>query len=316
MKVIFTGTAPFAVASLEAVIASPHDVLAVVTQPDKPHGRGLEMRISPVKEVALAHSIPVLQPANIAYAAAVAEIKSFDPIGVMIVVAYGQKIPSELLSWPKFGVVNVHGSILPKYRGAAPIQRAIIAGETRTGVTTMLMDEGWDTGDILLQQSIDILPNENAGELSERLALLGAGLLTRTLEGLEVGAIAPIPQDPELASPAHSLQRDAGFIDWTRDAHSIVNLVRGCTPRPGAFTRAKGAQVKIWKSTVADCGDVTGEPGQITAIDDAGVTVAAGNGCVRLIDVQPESRKQMSAADYARGAKLAPGDRFDARIAP
>jgi len=313
VKVIFTGTSPFAVPSLEAVIASSHEVLAVVTQPDKPHGRGLEMRISPVKEVALAHSIPVLQPEQIAEPGSIAQAKSYGPIGTMIVVAYGQKIPSELLIWPKFGVVNVHGSILPKYRGAAPIQHALIAGETQTGVTTMLMDEGWDTGDILLQQSLDILPNENAGELSERLALLGAGLLTRTLEGLEAGAIAAIPQDPELASRAHSLARDAGFIDWTRDAHGIVDLVRGCTPRPGAFTRIKGAQVKIWKSAVADCGGVKGEPGQVTAIDDLGITIAAGDGCVRLIDVQPESRKQMSAADFARGAKLARGDQFEKR---
>lgn len=297
--------------SLEALIASPHEVLAVVTQPDKPKGRGQQMQVSLVKQVALAHSIPIMQPVDISAPDSIAEMKSYGDVGAMVVVAYGQKIPLELLTWPPYGVINVHGSILPKYRGAAPIQHALIAGETETGVTTMRMDEGWDTGDILLQESIHIYPDENAGELAERLALLGARLLTRTLEGLEAGSIVPIAQDSELASFAHSLAKDAGFIDWALDANSIVNLVRGCTPRPGAFTRMKGVQIRIWKAVVVpgECGKH--EPGEIAAIESGGVIMAAGDGCVRLVEVQPESRKQMSAFDYANGAKLAPGDRFD-----
>lgn len=312
MKVIFTGTSDFAVPSLEAVIASHHDILAVVTQPDKPSGRGQGMHISPVKEVALAHNIPILQPEKIKEA--VDEIKALGPIGVMIVVAYGQKIPLALLEWPAKGVVNVHGSILPKYRGAAPIQHAIMAGETETGVTTMLMDEGWDTGDILLQDTLAIGPTETAGELSDRLALLGGKLLIRTLEGLEDGTIGPIPQDDDLATLAHSLPRDAGVIDWSLPADVIVNRVRGCIPKPGAFTKHNGSLLKVWNAVIEKPAGRLGEPGEALTVQDKGVTVAAGDGSVRLIDVQPESRKRMRAADYARGAKLTAGDRLEIRF--
>jgi methionyl-tRNA formyltransferase len=312
MRVIFAGTSDFAVPSLEALIASPeHELLAVITQPDRPKGRGREMQLSPVKEVALAHGYPILQPEKISAPESLAEIKSYGPIGAMVVVAYGQKIPLELLEWPRRGVVNVHGSILPKYRGAAPIQHALIAGEKQTGVTTMLMDEGWDTGDILLQESLDILPDENAGELGARLALLGSRLLIRTLDGLEDGTVAPIPQDGELATMARSLGPDAGAIDWTRPADVIVNQVRGCTPRPGAYTRHNGSVVKIWKARVGRTGERLGEPGRIIAVHGDCVEVAAGEGSVDIIEAQAESRKRMSAADFARGAKLSPGDRFD-----
>lgn len=311
MKVIFTGTTPFAVPSLEAVIASAHELLAVVTQPDKPRGRGREMRMSPVKEIALAHSIPVIQPDNIGDPGSAAEITGCGALGAMIVVAYGQKIPPELLNWPKHGVINVHGSILPKYRGAAPIQHAIIAGEKHTGVTTMLMDEGWDTGEMLLQEVIEIYPNENAGELGERLALLGAKLLIRTLEGLEAGTINPIPQDEQLASLARSLRRDAGVIDWSRASNDIVNLIRGCTPKPGAFAYLRGLQLKIWAVAVEVAGNNLGKPGQIIEIAKDGIVVAAGTGSVKLLDVQGESRRRMGASDFARGAELSTADRFD-----
>lgn len=314
MKVIFTGTSEFAVPSLEAVIASPHEVLAVITQPDKPKGRGQGMHISPIKEIALAHDIPILQPEKISAPESVEQIKALGPIGTMIVVAYGQKIPTVLLEWPKKGVVNVHGSILPKYRGAAPIQHAIMAGEKETGVTTMLMDEGWDTGDILLQDTLQIAPHETAGELSDQLALLGAKLLVRTLEGLEDGSVAPIPQDEELASFAHSLARDAGVIDWELPADVIVNRVRGCVPRPGAFTKHHDHALKIWHAVVDNPQGKLGEPGTVLEVGDGSVTIAAAEGSVRLVEVQPESRKRMSAADYARGAKLAAGDRFDVRF--
>ena len=313
MKVVFAGTSPFAVPSLEAVIASPHELLAVVTQPDRPRGRGRGVQMPPVKEIALAHSIPLLQPEKIGDPASVAEITDLGPVGAMIVVAYGQKISSELLQWPKYGVINVHGSILPKYRGAAPVQHAIIAGEKQTGVTTMLMDEGWDTGDMLLQQAVEIYPNENAGELDARLALLGAKLLTRTLELVEAGTVNPIPQDDQLASLARSLPRDAGVIDWSRAPNDIVNLVRGCTPRPGAFAYLNDLQVKIWSAAVQDMGKNLGEPGQIIEIAKDGIVVAAGTGSVKLLDVQGESRRRMSAADFARGGKLSVGDRFELR---
>ncbi len=300
--------------SLEAVIASPHDVAAVITQPDKPRGRGLDTQVSPVKEVALAHAIPILQPEKISSPESVEQIKSVGHIGAMIVVAYGQKISSELLAWPEHGAVNVHGSILPKYRGAAPIQQAIIMGETQTGVTTMLMDEGWDTGDILLQEVLDIPPDENAGELSQRLSLLGARLLIRTLSGLELGTISPIPQDDDLASIARSLRRDGGVIDWSSPAESIVNIVRGCTPKPGAFTRISGVMVKVWSAAVDTSDGSAGEPGEIVRIGDGAIVASAGSGRVALLELQAQSRKRMPAADFARGAKLAARDRFDVRF--
>ena len=314
MKIIFAGTSEFAVPTLEALIASPYEVVAVVTQPDKPKGRGREMQMPPVKVIALAHSIPVLQPEKMRDPASIAEIKAFGPVGAMVVAAYGQIVPPELLSWPAHGCINVHGSILPKYRGAAPIQHALIAGEKQTGVTTMLMDEGLDTGDILLQKAVDIYPNENAGDLTQRLALLGAELLIKTLVGLEEGTIAPIPQTHDLATIARSLKRDAGAIDWTRAADDIVNLIRGCTPRPGAFTKLGGTQVKVWGAVVAERDGQVGDPGEILGVDKDGIVVAAGSGSVRLMEVQPESRKKMSAAEFARGG-LKAGERFEVRAA-
>lgn len=314
MKTIFVGTSEFAVPCLEAVIASHHEILAVVTQPDRPHGRGMGLQMSPVKEIASAHLFPILQPERISSPESIAQIKSLGPIGAMIVVAYGQKIPTELLEWPAHGVVNVHGSILPKYRGAAPIQHALISGERQTGVTTMLMDEGWDTGDILLQDVIDITPDENAAELARRLSFAGARLLVRTLEGLEDGSVAPVPQDDELATIARSLEREDGAIDWALPAAAIVNRIRGCTPRPGAFTRLNDQMIKIWKASVDRPDGLQGEPGQIIRVDDHGIAVAASEGSVLLTDLQPESRKRTPAADFARGAHLKPGDRFEVRF--
>lgn len=312
MEVVFVGTSDFAVPLLEALIASAHEAVAVVTQPDRPRGRSGKPQMTPVKEIALAHSIPVLQPERLRKPEAIDEIKQCGAIGAMIVAAYGQIIPPELLSWPKYGCINVHGSILPKYRGAAPIQHALMAGEKQTGVTTMLMDEGLDTGDILLQKALDIGPNESYGELSQRLAWLGAELLIRTLNDLEDGTVAAIPQDDELATEARSLTREAGAIDWSQSADEVVNVVRGCTPRPGAFTRLCDAQIKIWKAVVSSRDAEKGTPGEIIAIDQEGIEVAAGSGSVRLLEVQPESRKRMSAADFARGG-LRVCQRFDLR---
>jgi methionyl-tRNA formyltransferase len=315
MKVIFTGTSDFAVPSLEALIASPqHDLLAVITQPDRPKGRGHKVAVSPVKEIASAHAIPILQPEKIKTSESIESIKEFGPIGALIVVAYGQKIPTELINLPSHGTVNVHGSILPKYRGAAPIQHALLAGETQTGVTTMLMDEGWDTGDMLLQESLDILPDEDYGELSKRLALLGPRLLIRTLNGLEDGTVTPIPQNHELATLAHSIGPQAGEIDWSKPADVIVNQVRGCTPKPGAFTRYNGVLVKIWKASINKPDAKVGEPGEVIAIHNGRIEVAAGTGSVDLIEVQAESRKRMSAADFARGSNLTVGGRFDVKL--
>lgn len=312
MRVIFAGTSDFAVPCIEVLIASPrHELLAVITQPDRPTGRGRELRQSPVKEIAVAHGCPVLQPEKIRAPGSLEQIKAYGPIGALVVVAYGQKIPPDLLNWPERGVVNVHGSILPKYRGAAPIQHALIAGETQTGVTTMLMDEGWDTGDILLQETLDIEPDETAGELSPRLAIIGSRLLIRTLDGLEDGALSPVPQDDDLATLAPSLSAEAGHIDWSRPADTLVNQVRGCTPKPGAFTKRLGKLVKVWRACVCKPDCSVAEPGEVVAIHGGRVEVAAGTGTVDLVDVQTEGRRRVSAADYARGTRLTPGDRFD-----
>ncbi|NLN74877.1 MAG: methionyl-tRNA formyltransferase [Armatimonadetes bacterium] len=311
MKVVFAGTSEFAVPALEALIGSEHEVVGVITQPDKPKGRGRELNMSPVKLVALANSIPVIQPEKIRLPQSIADVKAnYGAIDAMVVAAYGQIVPQELLDWPALGCINVHGSILPKYRGAAPVHYALICGEKQTGITTMMMDAGLDTGDILLQSVLDIDPEENTGELMGRLARLGADVLLRTLSGIADGAIAPIPQDNNLATSAPSLKRDAGAIDWSRPAAVIVNLIRGCTPRPGAFSRLDGSQVKVFKATLSDG---SGEPGQILSADNNGIVVAAGEGSVRLLEVQPESRKRMSAADFARGG-VKVGRRFDVRI--
>lgn len=313
MRTVFAGTSEFAVPSLQALVDSGHEVLAVITQPDRPSGRGGQIRMSPVKLAALDCNLPVLQPEKISDPEFVARLKSLGQIDVMVVVAYGQKIPAEILSWPRFGVINVHGSLLPKYRGAAPVQHALIAGESKTGVTTMLLDEGWDTGDILLQREVEILPEEDAGELSNRLSRIGAELLLTTLDALEKGTLKPIPQDHAAATYARALDRDAGSIDWSLPAASIVNLVRGCTPKPGAFTVRDGALVKIWRARVESESEEETVPGEVVAIDRDGIVVATGRGLVRLLEVQPESRRRMSAAEYAAGARLKVGDRFDVR---
>ncbi len=313
LRVVFAGTSEFAVPSLEALMASDHQVLAVITQPDKPTGRGGRLQMPPVKQVALERNLPVLQPEKISDPEFVTHLKGLGAVEAMIVVAYGQKIPSDILCWPKFGVINVHGSLLPKYRGAAPVQHVLIVGEKRTGVTTMLIDEGWDTGPILLQRDVEILPEENAGELSQRLAKVGADLLIETLEGLERGTITPVPQDHSIATYAPSLKSDAGLIDWSASAETIVNLIRGCTPKPGAFTSRNELLLKVWRARIEQVDGQHESPGEVVAIDREGVVVASGLGLVRLLEVQPASRRRMSAADYALGARLKPGDRFDVK---
>ncbi len=309
MRIVFMGSAALACPSLERLLTSALNVVGVVTQPDRPKGRDLRPAACPVRAHIGQREIPILTPINVNSPESIAQLRSWRP-DLIVVVAYGQILKPALLAIPARGCLNVHASLLPRYRGAAPIQWAIARGETQTGVTTMFMDAGLDTGDILLQSVLDIDPEENTGELMGRLARLGADVLLRTLSGIADGAIAPIPQDNNLATSAPSLKRDAGAIDWSRPAAVIVNLIRGCTPRPGAFSRLDGSQVKVFKATLSDG---SGEPGQILSADNNGIVVAAGEGSVRLLEVQPESRKRMSAADFARGG-VKVGRRFDVRI--
>jgi len=308
MRVLFMGTSNFAVPTLRALIASRHEVIGVVTQPDRPSGRGLGLTFSPVKTVALDMGLSIFQPEKVSSPDFVETVRALSP-DVIVVAAFGQILSQDLLEIPRYGCLNVHASLLPKYRGAAPVSHALFDGETRTGVTIMLMDAGLDTGPILLQREVEIMPEDNQGTLESRLADLGANLLVEALDRLEEGTITPVPQDDSLATKAPSLKREQCQIDWTKPATRIVNLVRGCTPRPGAYTWWKGKELRVWQCRV--CDNTPGaSPGEIVSVGKDGIVVASGAGSVLLEEVQPENRKRMTAADFARGQHITPGMHF------
>jgi methionyl-tRNA formyltransferase len=300
MRVIFLGTPAFAVPTLEALVAANHDVISVVTQPDRPRGRGQQLTASPVKEAALRHTLPIYQPERIRRPEAVAALAELAP-DVMIVVGYGQIVPQSIIDIPPHGIVNVHASLLPKYRGAGPVQWAIANGETRTGVTTMRIDAGLDTGAMLLKAATDIAPEETAVELGARLAALGAGLLIETLANIAV--IAPQKQDPAQATYAPLLKKEDGLIDWRQPAQAIHNRVRGFQPWPGAYTRFRGRQLHIWKSRVT--GPAAGEPGRLLLHP---LRAVCSEGALELIEVQLEGRNRIAAEAFANGQRLTAGD--------
>jgi methionyl-tRNA formyltransferase len=300
MRLIFLGTPAFAVPTLEAV-ARAHDVISVVTQPDRPKGRGQELAPPPVKEAALRLGLPVYQPERIRRPEALEHLAQLAP-EIMVVVGYGQIIPQAVIDLAPRGIVNVHASLLPKYRGAAPVQWAIMNGETRTGVTTMQINAGLDTGDILLARETEIAPEETALELGERLAALGADLLIETLAALERRAITPRRQDDAQATYAPILKKEDGAISWDWSASAIHNRVRGLVPWPGAHTRFRGQLLHIWRARVAD-GRSAFPPGQVLA--GPGFRVASGDGgIIELLEVQIEGRKRMSAEAFANGQRL------------
>ncbi|MCS6816460.1 MAG: methionyl-tRNA formyltransferase [Blastocatellia bacterium] len=313
MRVIFMGTPEAAVPTLQRIL-SEHEVLAVFTQPDRPVGRHQVLTPPPVKEVAQAHGIPVYQPEKLKTNEEVhALIRALSP-EVIVVVAYGKILPGWLLSIPPLGCVNVHFSLLPKYRGAAPVQWAIAMGETVTGVTTMLMDEGLDTGPILLQRACEIGPEETAPEVTERLAHMGAELLSETLEGLRVGRIEPKPQEEAQASWAPLLRREHGWVDWTLPAEAIRNRIRGFQPWPGAWTTLHGARLILWKAQ-ADVGrpgeELSFPPGTVSAIERDAFVVACGEGTrLRITEVQLEGRRRLPAGEFLKGARLSVGLRL------
>lgn len=304
MRLVFLGTPAFAVPTLEALVAAGHDVGCVVTQPDRPSGRGQQLTASPVKEAALRFRLPVYQPERIRRPDAVAALAGLQPDAI-IVVGYGQIIPQSAIDIPPHGIINVHASLLPKYRGAGPVQWAIANGETRTGVTTMRIDAGLDTGDMLLKTETDIGPDETAVELGARLAAMGAKLLVETLERIE--SIAPQKQDPAQATYAPLLKKEDGLIDWRQPAQAIHNRVRGFQPWPGAYTRFRGQQLHIWKSR-----GVAGEPGQPGRLLihplRAVCGLPAGNAALELIEVQLEGRKRIAAEAFANGQRIVAGD--------
>jgi methionyl-tRNA formyltransferase len=306
MRIVFLGSGVFSIPSFEALLGRGHTIAALVTQPDREKGRGRAVAPPPLKPLAEARGIPVLQPRRIREA--VEPLKALSP-EVQVVVAYGQILPRSVLDIPPRGTVNVHASLLPRYRGAAPIQWALVRGEEETGVTTMLLDEGLDTGPILLQEKTPIGPEETAGVLQDRLARLGAGVLLETLGRLESGTLAPTPQDPALATLAPPLRKEDGILRWDETAASLARRVRGLNPWPGAATRFEGRALKILRARAGAGSDAA--PGTVTGIEEEGIRVACREGTLLLLEVQPESRNAMRASDFARGVRLSPGARLD-----
>jgi methionyl-tRNA formyltransferase len=306
MKLVFMGSGAFALPSLERLLASPeHRVEALFTQPDKPAGRGHRLRPPPTKAPVAARGIPVYQPAKVRATEAVELVRGLAP-ECIVVVAYGQIIPKSILELPPKGIINVHGSLLPAYRGAAPIQWAIARGETRTGVTTMLMDEGLDTGPVLLQDALEIGPEDTAESLEPKLAELGAELLTETLSRWARDAIVPAPQDDALASLAPRIKKEDAAVDWTVPAREIACRVRAFRPWPIAFTELLGRELKIWRAReIALPGSAP--PGAIVALEASGFVVACGSASALLLEeVQVAGKARVPAADFARGQRLAP----------
>ena len=308
MRVIFFGTPDFAAYSLRVLLETGKDVVAVVTQPDRPRGRGRRLSPPPVKELANAEGLPVMQPETIRSGDFAEELSSLEP-DVVAVVAYGRIVPHSILKLPPMGCVNVHASLLPKYRGAAPVQWAIINGEDRTGVTTMLMDEGLDTGDILLQEETAIGEDDDAMSLGARLSVLGASLLSRTLEGLASGSIKPCPQSGE-ASYAPPLKKEDGRIDWSLPATRLFNFIRGTYPWPGAYCSFRGERVTIVRASMAEAGSGCA-PGTIVSISPGSVGVCTGYGILGLLDLKPQGKKVMSAGAFVRGRHAKEGEAFD-----
>lgn len=304
MKIVFMGTPDFAVPSLNALSISKKDIAAVVTQPDKPSGRGKKLTPPPVKTVALNSGIRVLQPERIKDEAFVNTIKEINP-DVIVVAAYGKILPAKILHLPKYGCINVHASLLPKYRGAAPINWAIINGEKETGITIMQMDEGLDTGGILLQKGIEITKEDTAGTLSNKLSKIGAGLLIEGLSAIEKGGIKAIPQDNSKSSYAPMLKKEDGQIDWTKGAEDIYNMVRGMDPWPGAFTYYKGELWKVWKVRHGDTGK--GRPGEILTADKDRIDVVSKDSVISILEIQPANKKRMPVSDFLRGNKIEKG---------
>ncbi len=303
MKVVFMGTPDFAVNTLAAIIEAGHEVAAVVTQPDKARGRSGELKMPPVKELAVEHNLKVYQPVKIKDSDMEEVLREINP-DVIVVVAFGQILPKSILELPKYGCVNVHASLLPKYRGAAPIQWAVIDGEEYSGVTTMQMDVGVDTGDMLMVEKYKLAEDETGGSLFERLAVLGAKLLVKTLDGLEKGTIIPVKQG-EGATHAAKLDKQIGLIDFSKSAVEIERLIRGLNPWPSAYTGLNGKTIKIWKASVDKDGKAGA--GEIYSVDKNSFSVGTAEGGLVITEVQLEGKKRMSVHDFLLGTNIETG---------
>ncbi len=320
LRIVFMGTPDFSVPALEALAMSQHEIVGVFCQPDRAKGRGNKMQVPPVKACALAHNLPVYQPNRLSSHELQKQIEELAP-HLIIVIAYGKIIPSWLLDIPPLGCINMHASILPKYRGAAPIQWAILEGETETGITVMQMDEGMDTGDILKTFSLPILPNETAGELFDRLAKLSGEAIVPVVESLLEGELVPQKQDHEKATYTHKITKEMGHINWEKDGETICHQIRGLNPWPSAFTVIKNTRFKIHKANISTNASMSFEahdnkpnvksdfpPGAIIAMDRDTFTVQTGKGIVSVLEVQPDNKKKMSGGDFCRGWGVSIGD--------
>lgn len=309
MRVVFMGTPDFAVGTLEKLVEAGYEVVGVVTQPDKPKGRGKAMQPTPVKEAALKHGLTVFQPKRVREEAFQETLRELAP-EVIVVVAFGQIIPDSILELPKYGCINVHASLLPKYRGAAPIQWAVIDGEKTAGVTIMKMDAGLDTGDMYAVSEIPLAADETGGSLFDRLSALGAQLLADSLPKIVSGELVPVPQPAESPNGyARMITKEDGRIDWSRPAEELERRIRGVIPWPGAFSRLKDKTLKIWKAELLE-EDSDLEPGQVTAAGKEGLTVQTGKGQIRITDLQLEGKKRMEAAAFLRGYPVETGTRL------
>lgn len=306
MRVLFMGTPDFAVNALEALIQSEHEVVGVVTQPDKPKGRGKEMQFTPVKECAVKYNIPVFQPAKVKTEEGVETLRSFGA-DIFVVAAFGQILSKEILDMPKYGCINIHASLLPKYRGAAPIQWAVIDGEKQSGVTIQQMNEGIDTGDILLKSVVDLEPKETGESLYEKLSKAGGELILQVLPMIEAGTIEPEKQDDSKSTHAGKLTKALGCIRWEKSAEEIERLVRGLNSWPSAYTSLHGKTLKIWEAEVGEQ-SAEGKPGTIAAVTKTDMIVNTGNGQLILKTVQLEGKKRMAVRDFLLGYKVEKGE--------
>ena len=306
MRVVFMGTPDFAVQSLNALVDAGHEVTAVITQPDRPKGRGNKMAFPEVKTRALELGLPVHQPDSVKDGAFLELLKSYDP-EVIVVVAFGRILPQAVLDLPPYGCVNVHGSLLPEYRGAAPMQRAIIDGKKVTGITTMFMAKGMDTGDMLLKKEIEILPTDNFEDLHDKMAVAGADLLLETIDGLEAGTIERIPQDDALATHAPMLFKETGHIDWTMEGQKIIDLMRGMYPGHGAYAVFEEEPLKMFWAEKEDKEYPEAACGEIVEVTKKDFAVKCGDGILRIKEVQARGGKKMAADAYLRGHAMETG---------
>ena len=308
MRVIFMGTPDFAVGTLEEIIRAGHQVVLVVSQPDKAVGRSKALKYTPVKACAVSHGIEVYQPERVKESACIEHLREYQP-DIIIVEAFGQIIPKAILDMPKYGCVNIHASLLPKYRGAAPIQWAVINGDQVTGVTTMRMDEGLDTGDMIMKEEVQIRSDETGGSLFDRLAETGARLCVKTMAAIDNGTAVYTQQDESKATHTAKIHKELGSIDWTRNAEEIECLIRGLDPWPSAYTRLGDKTLKIWKAAVLSHEQLAA-PGCLVKVSKNTIWVQAGNGVLELLEVQLEGKKRMTTEAFLNGYTVEEGTYF------